>query len=194
VPSFIFNEHSILKRIAEGDEIAFRRLFYTYHHKLGSFIYRITGCRNASQEITQDVFVKIWINRASLPEIENFKAYLFIAARNHAINCLKQMARERNRKLALADNQLITWQSEENNFQTDMRNLIAEAVEKLPSQQKKVYVLSRSEGMKQQEIAQQLNISLETVKKHMVLALRFLKTYLRAHVGLIVFFFMTAKK
>ena len=57
----------------------------------------------------------------------------------------------------------------------DNDDLIDEAVELLPPQQKKVYILSRRDGMKQQEIAKELNISLETVKKHMVLALRFCK-------------------
>ena len=71
---------------------------------------------------------------------------------------------------------------------TDTGNLIDEAVELLPPQQKKVYTLSRRESMRQKEIARELNISLETVKKHMVLALRFLKNYMRTHIGHFILF------
>ena len=69
-----------------------------YYNQLGDFIMRIAESRPLTQEIVQDVFLKIWINRASLSNIESFKAYLFVVARNHAFNCLKQLARERNRK------------------------------------------------------------------------------------------------
>ena len=71
---------------------------------------------------------------------------------------------------------------------TDTAALIDEAVTLLPPQQKKVYTLSRREGMKHQEIANELNISLETVKKHMVLALKFLKYRLRTHSSLFIIF------
>ncbi len=149
---------------------------------------RIIESEPLTQEIVQDVFLKIWINRSSLAEIDCFKAYLLVVARNHAFNCLKQIAREKSRKKEWINTVL---QHASNNVEEattiDTGNLIDEAVELLPPQQKKVYTLSRRDGMKQQEIASELNISLETVKKHMVLALRFLKNNLRTHIGLFIF-------
>jgi len=178
---------TLLLKVAEGDENAFGQLFKTYYNQLGGFIFRITESEPLTQEIVQDVFLKIWINRGSLAELYCFKAYLLVVARNHAFNCLKQIAREKNRKKEWVNTVLHHASNNvEDTTTLDTGNLIDEAVELLPPRQKKVYTLSRRNGMKQEEIARELNISLETVKKHMVLALRFLKNYLRTHIGLFI--------
>ncbi len=177
----------LLLKVAEGDENAFGQLFKIYYNLLGDFIMRITESELLTQEIVQDVFLKIWLNRSSLSDIVSFKAYLLVVARNHAFNCLKQIAREKNRKKEWINTVLYhasNYVEEATNIENDY--LIDEAVELLPPQQKKVYILSRKNGMKQQEIATELNISLETVKKHMVLALRFIKNYLHTHISLFI--------
>ncbi len=186
------NIKELLTKVAEGNEKAFRQVFDMYHHQLGEFIMRLAESERITQEIVQDVFLKIWINRSTLAEIDCFKAYLFVVAKNHAFNCLKQIAREKMRQNEWVDSVVraasIQQDDEENNVLISM-NKIDEAVSLLPPQQQKVYLLSRMEGMRQQAIASELNISLETVKKHMVLALRFLKNHLRANIGLFLFIF-----
>lgn len=149
---------------------------------------RITESEELTQEIVQDVFLKIWVNRSSLGELSSFEAYLLVVARNHAFNCLKKIAREKSREKEWVKTvlQQATYNVDDTTT-TDTGNLIDKAVELLPPRQKKVYTLSRRDGMKQEEIATMLNISLETVKKHMVLALRFLKNYLRTHIGVFIF-------
>ncbi len=148
---------------------------------------RITQSELLTQEVVQDVFLKIWINRSSLTEVDCFKAYLIVVARNHAFNCLKQIAREQSRKKEWVNSVLHhAVNSIDESDAIDTGKLIDEAVELLPSRQKKVYTLSRREGIRPQEIARELNISHETVKKHMVLALRFLKNHLRTRIGLMI--------
>jgi RNA polymerase sigma-70 factor (ECF subfamily) len=179
----------LLLKVAEGDENAFGQLFKIYYNLLGEFIMRITESEPLTQEIVQDVFLKIWINRRSLAEINSFKAYLLVVARNHAFNCLKQIAREKSRKKEWVNTVLHHASNNvDDTSAIDAGNLIDEAVELLPPRQKKVYILSRIDGLKQEEIAMEMNISLETVKKHIVLALRFLKNYLRTHIGLFILF------
>jgi RNA polymerase sigma-70 factor (family 1) len=182
------NIKALLLRVSEGDEYAFGEIFKAHCHQLGEFILRITESEQLAEEIVQDVFLKIWLNRRSLAEIDCFKAYLYVMARNHAFNCLKQIAREKSRKKEWVNTVL---HHAVNNFWepagTDTGKLIDEAVELLPPQQNKVYLLSRYEGLRQEEIASKLNISLETVKKHMVLALRFLKNHLRTHTNFLLF-------
>ena len=182
------SEKMLLLRVAQGDENAFAQLFKTHYNQVGEFIMRITESESLTQEIVQDAFLKIWTNRASLAEINCFKAYLQVVARNHAFNCLKQIARENSRKKEWVNAVLRLASNEEEKDVIDTGNLIDEAVLLLPPQQKKVYLLSRREGLKQEEIAKELGISLETVKKHMVLALRFLKGHLRAHISIFLFF------
>ena len=179
----------LLLKVSEGDENAFGQLFKAYYNLLGDFIIRITESEPLTEEIVQDVFLKIWINRGSLAELDSFKAYLLVVARNHAFNWLKQIAREKSQKKEWVNSVLHHASNNvEETATIETGNLIDEAVELLPPQQKKVYTLSRRDGMKQAEIARELNISLETVKKHMVLALRFLKNYLRTHIGLFILF------
>lgn len=179
----------LLLKVAEGDEKAFSQLFKTYYNQLGDFIMRITESEPLTQEIVQDVFLKIWTNRISLIEVDCFKAYLLVVARNHAFNCLKQIARERSRNKEWVKTVLHQASiNVDDNTIINTEDLVDEAVELLPPQQKKVYTLSRRYGMKQIEIATELNISLETVKKHMVLALRFLKNHLRTHINLFILF------
>ena len=178
--------------MAKGDENAFAQLFKTHYNLLGSFIMRITESELLTQEIVQDVFLKIWVNRTALAEIDCFKAYLLVVSRNHTLNCLKQIARENNRKKEWVNSVLRNASNDVEEMDTiDRGSLIDEAVTLLPPQQKKVYTLSRIDGLKQQEIARELNISLETVKKHMVLALRFLKYHIRTNISLflLVMFF-----
>jgi RNA polymerase sigma-70 factor (family 1) len=178
----------LLLRVAKGDEVAFGQIFTLYHNQLADFILHITESVPLTQEIVQDVFLKVWMGRSSLNGIHSFKAYLFVIARNHAFNCLKQIAREETRKKQWIKTVLQqTSNIEEEEDAVDAGNLVEAAVALLPSQQKKVYNLSRKHGLKQEEIALELNISIETVKKHMVLAIRGLKNYLRSHIGLFSF-------
>lgn len=180
---------ALLLRVSEGDENAFATLFKAHYNELGSFIMRITESEQLTQEIVQDVFLKIWINRSSLATIDCFKAYLIVVARNHAFNCLKQIAREKNRKKEWADSVLhLAMYDERETSLADTGKLIDEAVELLPPRQKNVYLLSRREGISQEAIAKKMNISHETVKKHMVLALRFLKNHLRANTNFLLLF------
>lgn len=167
-----YEEKELLCRIAEGDEAAFGLLFNAYHQRLGAFIYRLTESFQATEEIVQDVFVKIWLKRAALGEVASFDAYLFAAARNHAFNYLRGLARERNR---LAD---LPAEEAPDEVTEERHALLDQAIAHLPRQQKNVYLLHRRQGLSHAEIAEQLHVSVETVKKHMSLALRSIRDYL----------------
>lgn len=183
----INREKILLSKVAEGDEHAFAELFNNYYNLLGTFIMRLTESELLTQEIVQDVFVKIWVNRSVLADVECFKAYLIVVARNHAFNSLKQIAREKIRQKEWVNTVLRLAANAADEPETiNTNDLIDQAVALLPPQQKKVYLLSRREGMRQDEIAKELNVSLETVKKHMVLALRFLKNHIRTHIGIFI--------
>ena len=167
-------ERLLLRRIAEGDETAFAQLFRAYHQRLGAYVFRLTESRQATQEIVQDVFVKIWVKRATLAEIGNFDAYLFTAARNHVFNYIRNMARERARLAGLAVLAAPPHGMPPADLAADedYHSLLDEAVALLPQQQQRVYRLHKQEGLSHAEIAVQLQLSVETVKKHMSLALR----------------------
>jgi len=173
------NINELLLKVAQGDEKAFAQLLKTYSNTIAGYILSITESEELVQEIVQDVFMKIWTNRASLGEVESFKSYLLVVARNHAFNCLKRIARERKREKTWLD----TFQARDDHQEIetdpiDYGGMIDAAIELLPGQQKKVYMLGYMNRMKHREIAIEMNIATETVKKHMLLALRFIKNHI----------------
>src|SRR6478735_11143470 len=100
------NEKELLALIAKGDEIAFSKLFFQFKDRIYSIAFKLTKSTIAAEEIVQEVFLKIWLKRASLTEIENFSAYLFIIARNDVYKGLKQIARHHAPTSLSVDSQL----------------------------------------------------------------------------------------
>src|ERR1700761_3115927 len=164
----LYDEQDLMRRVAAGDEQAFRQLFHAYHQQLGAFVLGWTKSLPATEEIVQDAFLKVWINREALAGVEKFGSYLYVLARNHTFNSLRQMARERTRSKEWQD-----WQEgagEAEGFPETAYQLVEAAAARLPLQQQKVYQLKSRQGLKYDEIAAELGISPETARKHFAAA------------------------
>jgi RNA polymerase sigma-70 factor (ECF subfamily) len=188
----LHNENALLELVAQGDESAFRIVFDHYRDAIFAFSLKVTRHESIAEEIVQDVFLKIWINRSGLAGIRNFADFLYIIARNHTFNSLRTLARER--KLSVdtsADLQIAGVSTEAIIIQRDYDRLLLQAVSQLPPQQKLVYTLGRQQGLSREEIAAQLNISPGTVKVHMAQALRTLRAYFKNHPDGILFLIAT---
>ncbi len=173
----LHDEKVLLLKVAGGDERAFRALFEQYHGMLATHIMRITRSPELTEEIVQDVFLKIWMSRETLSQIHDLRAYLYIVSKNQALNSLKKVARDR---VTFTDD---GWNLVEKSFISSEPEdpgpygLIDEAINRLPPQQQKVYLLSRHERKKYTEIADQMGLSRETVKKYLQLATESISTY-----------------
>ncbi|WDF80255.1 sigma-70 family RNA polymerase sigma factor [Mucilaginibacter sp. KACC 22773] len=173
------HDKDLLLKVAEGDEHAFRCLFIMHHQQLGVHIHRITNSIELAEEVVQDVFLKIWMARETLAQVEDFKAYLFVISKNHALNCLKKLAKEKVQAKKLEESSLgLIMDDQQDNL---YYNLLDEAIDHLPSQQQKVYLLSRHNRLKYNEIADQLKLSRETVKKYLQIATTSITDYVRSH-------------
>jgi RNA polymerase sigma-70 factor (family 1) len=164
------NETYLLQQVANGDETAFSELYYRYHNILGIYIYQLTQSRELSEEIVQDVFLKIWVGRESLTEVNNFKAWLFIVSKNHALNSLRKLVKERALQKNWTRDHQFSYTKEEAAVEDDAYMLLDQAINQLPEQQKKVFILSRYRRLKYKEIAEELNLSRETVKSYLAIA------------------------
>ena len=175
----------ILLQVARGNEQAFTCLFERYYNQVYNYIAPLAESEALTQEIVQDVFMKLWLHRSQLVEVSYFRSYLLTIARNHALNCLKRVARQKKKEKSWVEDVLkqAAHPTEESD-RIDYHALMDAVVDLLPPQQKKIYTLSRLQQMKQGAIAAELGISLATVKKHMVLALRFIKNNLTQAVSL----------
>ena len=180
----LHNEKELLELIAKGDEYAFAKLFAHYRDKIYSVAFKLTKSDVIAEEIVQDVFLKIWLMRSNLIEIQNFGAYLFIVTRNDVYKVLKGIARNYKNTL-LKDND----QSFANNETIDLvmekeyQGLLQRAVDRLPNQQKQVYYLVKEQGLKRDEVAHQLNIQPETVKFHLAQAMKNIRAFCMLYIG-----------
>lgn len=174
----LHDERELLRRVSAGDETAFTVLFNTYYPLLSTHVFRITRSLPETEEIIQDVFFKIWMSRETLLIVEQFKPYLWVMAKNRALNALKKMARERDNQASWLRSE---FQSEADTPDPQLiyHSLIDEAIGKLPPQQQKVFLLSRRERLKQAEIAAQMGITISTVKKYIQLATEAISEYIK---------------
>jgi RNA polymerase sigma-70 factor (ECF subfamily) len=181
------NEKDLLLQVAGGDSVAFRRLFDHYRNKIYSLGMHLTRSEMLAEEIVQDAFLKVWEKRAELSGIQYFNGWLRTVAKNTCSNYLRDLAVERlamNRLLEKADS--ITASVESDVIEKEYQQIVEDAIQRLPPQQRKVYTLSRQSRMKQEEIAQELNISLYTVKEYMKLAQRSVRQYIAQKIDLVV--------
>lgn len=132
----------------------------------------------ATEEIVQDVFLKIWMTKESLGDIRSFKNFSFTLSRNQALNFIDKEIRRKKR-----EDQFLQNGGEDNPTQDDKRpyHLIDEAINRLPNQQQTAWLLSRHEGLTYEEIAEQMNLSPKTVKRYIRIATDSMKEYISTH-------------
>lgn len=146
----------------------------------------LTRSETLSEELVQDVFLKVWKNRDQLPALHYFNAWLRTIASNTCSNYLRSMAIERLALTQLVSEQSVSVESaEEGVIGKEIEKIIEAAIQKLPPQQKKVYLLSRKFSKRQEEIAGELDISIYTVKEYMKLAQRSIRRHLEKEMELI---------
>lgn len=172
-------EKRLLSRIALDDEAAFRTIFDRYRRMVYSYARKVCSDEESAEDILLTVFLKIW-QHPDPASIDNLKAYLQTTTRNIAFNALRSREIEARVYQRLSEiNSESHNETEELIWASDVKKLIAEAVDLLPPQQKLVYTLCKEEGLKFEEVAEKLSLSTLTVKTHLKLAIRFLKAYLK---------------
>lgn len=183
MPHFSLSEEkALLQNIAEGDEQSFRVIYDQYRPKIYKYAMRLTESEAAAEEILQEVFIKVWLKRSSLPELDQFSSWLFRVSRNTIFDSFRKLERQKigNAKLiditAVAVEDADTWLLDKEN-----QVWLRDALNQLTPSQKQVYILSRQQGMKPEEIAEELKISVGTAKKHLVNSLQGLRAYIEKH-------------
>lgn len=167
------NEQALFIRIAEGDETAFSVCYAEYGRVLLPFLIRLVGSRDSAEEVIQEIFLKVWLYRDRLAEVENPKSWLFRVAANTGRNWLKkkmtdeQKMRQHQRQWDVPDSSL--------SEQVDLKSIagvVQRTILSFPPQRRRIYQMSREEGLKPSEIATQLDLSVSTVKNTLLSALK----------------------
>lgn len=183
ITSFLSDKEimSVVLSIEKGDKDAFA-LFYDYYWKK---VYHFMSLyiRNESEieDLIQDVFIKVWENRAELDSGKDPSNYLFILSRNTILNYLRKKNNSRKYTQIILDGIEDYTKHNIDNY-VEVKELECELlrlIDQLPSRQKEVFTLSRHKNYTQVQIAEEMKISIKTVENHMTRALAFLKDKLQ---------------
>jgi RNA polymerase sigma-70 factor (ECF subfamily) len=172
----------LLHRIQfENDELAFREFYEANVFRLFQFAFTFVQNRELSEEIVNDVFLKLWHNRGRIDQIENISVYLYVAVKNTAVNYLRQSKSRLDNDLGKqAVHHFYLSPDPEQLLVTDeLRQRIEAAIEGLPPRCKLIFKLVKEDGLSASEVAAILGVSYKTVTTQLSIALRKLEEVLK---------------
>ncbi|NVN95987.1 MAG: RNA polymerase sigma-70 factor [Bacteroidetes bacterium] len=165
-----------MKLPLSDSEQSFKHFFDEHFHYLVLHSYKLINDYSQSEEIVQDVFVKVWQNFEQIEHISDYKAYLYKSVHNSSLNYLRhiKIRQKYNEAVANTFDEAVK-PTEELIVETEKNNRILKAINKLPENWKEAIVLSKYDKLKYHEIAKKMNISQKTVEKYISKALSFLR-------------------
>ncbi len=174
----------ILQKVAESDQEAFKTLYLFFSKRLLHFAFAIVKVKESSEEIVEDVFIKLWKSRENLVHVQNIKVYLYSAIKNTSLNYISKKAKECiTEPFDHIDIELSESQDPEKIMITsEMFTRLQEAVDTLAPRCKIIFKLIREDGLKYKEVAEILNISVNTIDAQMAIAVKKIAFALRNEV------------
>jgi RNA polymerase sigma-70 factor (ECF subfamily) len=156
------------------DQTAYKELFTSLYSPLFLFSKSMVKSKEVAEEIVSDVFIRIWERRRDLEKIDNLKVYLYVSARNTALNYISQHKRNVTNPIDefQAEFTSIYFDPEQLLITADMLALIKRSIEQLPPKCKIIFKLVKEDGLKYREVAEILNLSIKTVENQVAIALQ----------------------
>jgi len=184
-------DKSTLEQLRNGEAKALKIIFDCYYRSLCHYALQFLNDEDQAEEVAQDLFVRIWEKRTSLKIETSLKLYLFRSVRNQCINLIQhekvKQLHARNIKEALFEEEA----ADSYYIDSELADRIEGAIHAMPEKRRQIFRLSREQGMKYREIAEQLNVSIKTVETQMGLALKTLREKLGN--SLLLFYFFSEK-
>ncbi len=176
--NYIYNERELLFRLAEGDEAVFSDLYRQYWQKLFVYIVRIIRSEPDAEDLLQELFSSLWKRREQLTAIESLSAYLFTSARYLCVAYVENRLTHSQQLSLLADyykKVAVPSEAEMAIRIEELQRQLEKAIRELPPRVKEVFILSRKYHLSHKEIANELGISEQTVKKQVQYALKIIR-------------------
>ena len=162
----MLEEENILKRVSEGDMSAFQDLYYEYYGKTKSFLTGFLRDPIVCEDLTQEIFVKVWTMRHILPEVRSLNSYLYRMSKNVALNYLRSAAREVHGMADIEDDRIL----EDAISAKQKLKIVGSVISNMPLKRRSIFLMSRIFGIPNDQIAEQMNVSKKTVENHINLA------------------------
>lgn len=181
------SEQSYLVDIREGNRTAFEAVFRTYYEDLSRYAFSILRKKEESEDLVQQVFVNFWEKREQTIISGSLKSYLFRSVHNQSLNLIKHEKVKANyvEHSQYFDTKFHS-EVEEELEGKELEGKIAEAIDTLPNQCRKIFIMNRMESLKYKEIADQLDISIKTVENQIGKALKVLRGSLASYLSVIL--------
>lgn len=170
---------ALIEAFKAGDENAFKTVFDQNFKKLYVFSFKLLKSHEQAEEVVNDAFLNVWMNRERIDVEQPILPYLYTATKRLALNSLRSIASSQKAVEGLWNTiDEISNQTEEVVFSNDLQRIAESKIAVLPPQQQQIFKLSRYEGLSYEEIAQKLNLSKNTVRNHLSAALKSLRAQL----------------
>ncbi|HLY68449.1 MAG TPA: RNA polymerase sigma-70 factor [Puia sp.] len=185
------NDKGFPELLKQGNEQAFEKVFTAYYPALHAYAFTIVADMPVSDEMVQNVFLKLWAKRDKLEILTSLKAYLYKSIYNECMDYLKNREYKNRYKAHALHNNKNLVSAEDAGGRVAMNELekkLQNALNDLPDECRTVFQLSRFEGLKYQEIATHLGLSVKTVEAQMGKALRRLRLSLAEFISILIFF------
>jgi len=174
------SNQELLFLLREDDRLAFYHIYERYCKRLYGFVLRYIKQDADAEEIVQEVFIKVWESRHKIDVYSSFESFLFTVAYNATMSLFRKRVSEKKYVEHLKSMQQpgnAPGIIDEIQFQ-ELNQKVQTLLNQLTPRQEEIFRLSREEGLTHEEIAKKLDISLNTVKKHMANTLSFLKSHI----------------
>lgn len=187
------DETDLLKAIHAGEESALKSIYANYYQKLCVYILNFTTDRNLVEDVVQDTFLKLWNKRETLRADGSLNAYLYKVTYNNFIDNYRKTKRldEELDNIRLASLAELLDDDHEEIFSQRLKK-VKDAIEQLPTRCKEIFLMNKEKGMRYQQIADELNISVKTVENQIGKALQLLRTNIYLIIVIILLFGLKA--
>ncbi|KAA8476598.1 RNA polymerase sigma-70 factor (ECF subfamily) [Arcticibacter tournemirensis] len=179
------DEFGLLKRVSTGDPDAFRILYEHYSPSVYSFIRKYLRSSELSDDICQNVFVKIWEQREQMSSVLDFSAWVFTIAKRQSLDFLKRAATEQSAMNIILQNYPSDNDRLDSAYQLEeYMNFIEKVLLRMPPQTQHVFNLCRQQSKSYEEAASELGVTRNAIKKHMVRSMKILKEAAENELGI----------
>ena len=174
-------ERELLEQLSAGDRAAFTRIYNEHYSNLYRYLFVVTKSAEASEEILQDVFLKLWIKRATLTGVLSLKDYLFRMARNRVFDARRKDIRHDQYLKAITTNDQSSNEVFDAVILKEYHQVVQNGITQMPERRQQIFMMNAQEELTAREIAERLNLSLAVVKKQLYEAQQYLRKYLEKH-------------
>ena len=172
-------------RIKKGDKEAFREVYYSYYKQLYAVAGKYLKDSQMAEDAVQEIFISLWLKRESLDPSKSLKNFLFTCLKNHVLNMIKSRKRRILTAYQASEEKPQSSNSTEDDFfYSEYKDIIKQGLEMLPDRRREIFELKTYQGLSNPQIAEDLSISINTVKNHYYHSNKFIRSYLREKTGI----------